>query len=1275
MHLVDWLQQTLQQTPPLWFKPLSAKLDFTFTEAPKYVTVGGVQLDAGQVTQAIDILTSATSGTVMSVLKEHDHPLVDADFWDIYINNTPTIDGQHASSADDGTYCATEPTVVGVKKNSVLTALYNADALFNPQPPQPTKIPAPPTAAPVQPTTPPGYQPPPPPGTGVVTFDEHGYAVNHHRDVYFKHSVGSFRQRIAAIAVAFGPPGAPVVGHHVEDLVDCDQDRWLKAWTTGDLHACHELEAKVCTPHPAHPGAPGHEGTHRVRWQAEMEGEIPAGVRIPGAWRSPSVTPHPGEVEAYMIAAGMAHRRGIMSTGRHDWVKAHMRGQTRTVDRLSRTAKKHLDLCAAQQSWFMPYNDVEPVTPHGSDNPDDYTALPIECWPVSAVYTYTARHDLPVAHDTYTAHLDAAQVHQSTLLCQHVVDAIDPHYQLTAAPDDATALGGYHRKHVLVDQHTRRWLFKPAPDPEHTFRVDTEHEAHRLAQTFGYRTADSRLHTHDGLYGQAQRMLPVTRDLTGVDLTTLSTDQLTDIAREHLLDWALDNDDCHRQNIVELHDGTIVGIDKGRAWRYFGAWPGLTGDHHADTNCALVYTALYDAIAAHAIDQDRVDQIYRAVHARAMRMQRVPDDVVAQHVTRAVAHRPHFRPSSYQRTTAAAPTNAQELITAAIARKNQLVPDMTTLWAAVYQRAGWTPPDVSALLGENNDGARLYAGLLDPDLPAAVTRTKSYGTPTFVAGRDIDDAHVLLWRERETDGTVLYRGETRLNGTAAKALAHRCGAGLNTAMHEDLLDTSAHLAAGLYRYANRAMTDGGFYVTDYLTGMLASAKKTGGPMGDFYAERLTDLLHHIKTNTLTQEHPAVRGPQLYLPPPPTPGDTTRIDVTHISRRAASTTCVPKLDDDGELRLHDTTLITVGGLEGGHTGNGYLITLPTGERIEFRPPTSEVRASHHGVLRFTLNPAHPVPDGLRRVDAALTELGVPLTPATPADLELFYWRHLHGIISNRSDSKPTATTQPYQELHERCHATHLDKKINRLPAKENTAWRYVFAALTHDQQVEDWVTAGQHLPRIGHPDLRRPHQAAGRPHWERFDVTVEDWSQVPMPGTIYQTGPLNVLRTGACFSTEERIRALALWKSGMSSPTDQCNGSSHYLFLRLGREDKTCTLLFSPRVLARTSTYGFDGDLYGRLEERINSAYFAFTDATTWNSDSNEVMVKHTLTVLDDVELILCNSTEERQAALARFAAYGITHLRGVPVEHRLLVNGDTDRYRRIALAKALRTRR
>ena len=246
---------------------------------------------------------------------------------------------------------------------------------------------------------------------------------------------------------------------------------------------------------------------------------------------------------------------------------------------------------------------------------------------------------------------------------------------------------------IITDPVTgTQWQFKPAAKE---FRADAEHAAALLGRLWGFQTPESSITSDAGQYGQVQRLVDAIGDLeygqevgwydvAPIPWSSLSAEQVSDIACEHVLDWALDNDDSRASNYLRTADGRIVGIDKGRAFVSFGHWEGLAADKRADERSAQVSTSLYAAIRSHAIERSTADIAYRAVMARATRMSATPDSKVAYIVGSGTSSRPSF----------GLPGNQADLIAAVLARKATLAADFSALWARVYAEAGWTLPAV-----------------------------------------------------------------------------------------------------------------------------------------------------------------------------------------------------------------------------------------------------------------------------------------------------------------------------------------------------------------------------------------------------------------------------------------------------------------------------------------------------------------------------------------------------------------------------------------------------
>jgi hypothetical protein len=1115
--------------------------------------------------------------------------------------------------------------------------------------------------------------------TVVFDRDNNGHCVPVAPIAAIPTTTKDMKAAIRAIRAAVG--NGKVVGNGYTLLAKGDLESWLRSWYSGDLHHCWEIEdAAVVATNPRHPGHPDNPDTHRVQWAAVVAPQTPAGVLPPGDWPDAAGHWSLAEVDNYLIAAQHQHARHLELADRRDWVIAHRAGMKWRVDELSlRAQQRHHQgfMALTGPPQYLHLDDCAELFESATDHP-------VNLWGKPALIAYAHCHQLPYP----TSYSQLRQAVERHLADAKTTAAFTVTFALAA---DQPTLSGYHRKLVLVDNYGRNWLFKPAPEGKR-FRADTEHAAHVLARRWGFRTAESRLIEFDGEYGQAQRMFDERRHLagyTGADFAALTTAQLCAVAREHVLDWALDNDDSHGENIIITDRGHAVGIDKARAWAYFGAWDGLSGHGSANSNAQLVYTELYTAIKNHHLARDTVDTIYRSVLARARRMQQLPDSVLATIIAAAVKDRPHYHPPSYRQPIPDAPTNAAELIAAATARKNNLVDDITGLWTRVYERAGWQPPAETTALGENHQGHRLHAGLHSPDLHAAVLATKSYGTPAFVAGTDIEDCHVLLWREKGPDGVFRVRGHAKIRQGPAFAAVRNWLIG--RAVPVDLTKADNWLIPGEeWWYAciiDNAQTPGSgehSYKWQWLTGpsgvteAMATAEKNAlaslhhDPTGvhaatleavALYRDVYIPALRYQHANKITYVEGSLPR-YTYHPHTPPSTDGIRVELRPASRAAASHEPEIRLDDNGDLVLSDQLLTNNAETHLGQPGLMWLTTLPTGEQIEVRGLTCDTNTplTQQGLLQFTIPDQATITGSLERIAHQLRDMGLDLRPADTLDLELFYWRHLHAVLDERCDTRAGGARTLGRAAAVNAFRAAVDHKAQWSSVRDDEAamWRAAFAHLAADpQQFTAFLAEERYLPHLPHLDLRNPDQPCGRPYWMRFDVTEPDWADLQMPSCYYRTGPRFIVETGAAMATEARMRTFAIWKSGQSSAEDMVAGSGNFIFTRNNYQNTgKPTVLFHPRIAARTSTYSFNGDQFGKIMNRAAMSPFDFKTMISYSCSGNEMLVKDTIGLLDDIEVLLFPTETQRAKAIAVLAARGVTEIRGVPVVARFIVRGS-----------------
>jgi hypothetical protein len=367
---------------------------------------------------------------------------------------------------------------------------------------------------------------------------------------------------------------------------------------------------------------------------------------------------------------------------------------------------------------------------------------------------------------------------------------------------------------------------------------------------------------------------------------------------------------------------------------------------------------------------------------------------------------------------------------------------------------------------------------------------------------------------------------------------------------------------------------------------------------------------------------------------------------------------PSFIEGGEHN-QDGNFVLTGNPENHGSGQVFVVTLDDGTQIEYRSwhPNEGIPLSQKGMLKVKVRNYDGSSGSVEPAFTALRSMGVSLDDSSDEDMELFYWRHLYGILNDRSDtgSYSKVVNSVKNNINPSSDGSSLLPKDAELVAWRE-AWSHVDAAA-----VKTFVEKKGYLPRFGHTNVAKPEEIGGQPFWMRFDVELSqlrDSNKMPVR-TVSKLGAMaKVVRTGGSYSTEDRPKILGKWSYGMSSSTDQSEGSSNFVFTRINLTGSAYQYYFRPEALARTSNYSYGTDRFGRLSDRKSSAFFNFDKSTSHSGTGNETMIKHALTLLDDMELVGFSKQSERQEAIDFLHSHGIYSIRGLPITDRLVLTSE-----------------
>lgn len=596
-----------------------------------------------------------------------------------------------------------------------------------------------------------------------------------------------------------------------------EKSSWLLALKKGQFSIMYGIEVnaaakkgKVLPNGWKHPGYAGNTETHNITWGASINGELPAGADLGHEWSQG----HPSEwsseeVDNYLIKAQMQNPTYLSKYDKALWVTYHKEGGAYSdhVNKLSvqaALAKKNGEPELTDPPVWS--DTVQPAKLYNkvfasAKNPDhitgdEWSSHASEALTKSWIQDYASDPDFKewiakpetqdwIAQNTSdyywnyygqadkkdpTTWLDTAyssaytsvigRYYQSKYDAWHA-EAMKPTFKHTGFIDNGSH-PVYIDEDVNPDSPTfgKKYIFKPAMKK---YIVEQDVAANKLSKMWGFAPPKAEViysHPDDGEMGFQQEFANKVGDLTkGHDTSLLAETQLNDLAKEHVLDWILDNDDSHGENFMVMQDGHLVGIDKSRAFKAYGQWKGL--DPAAmNTNASLVYSDLYTRVQNKQFTKEQADKMYMAAIKAAQKIQKSSDSAVSSILLDGVKNRTSWGKADYMTWDhhSEPVTNAQELIDAVLDRKSHLVDDFNGLWKKLYDGNGWSlpePPDKA--LGEEH-----LSGWEEADTIEKMEAAKTFGTPAIHGSGSIVGGHSLLWTEKDPNGNDLHYGQLKV---------------------------------------------------------------------------------------------------------------------------------------------------------------------------------------------------------------------------------------------------------------------------------------------------------------------------------------------------------------------------------------------------------------------------------------------------------------------------------------------------------------------------------
>lgn len=858
--------------------------------------------------------------------------------------------------------------------------------------------------------------------------------------------------------------------------------------------------------------------------------------------------------------------------------------------------------------------------------------------------------------------------------------------------------GGMHTKQGYADQFGEEWMAKfYASDNNAQYRCDAEHYGNVLGRTFGFNNPQTFVRTIDGNYNVLQKIIEHNGSLNHVSPNSLNLAQLTSVMQEHVLDWWISNHDSWGENLLLSPDGkTIIGIDKGQAFKHSHDDKLAIGYLPKENPIPVWYDQFYNGVIDGSISAEVAEKVALKVLLKAFQVQSRHEERAHSLIESAMSKRSMW-PNGH---------NKESFTKLILDRKSHLLADFETLYKNIFKAAGieWTIDTES--FGKSVGNAHISNSVIFAE---EVRKASVFGKALFFNSLDIEDSHIMWTSMNQKDGGVCLLGFAKIRNTADAELTswlktrlvggketpvpvaipktitvnelpyivefvsrlislsktiktHKEDGQYNSETIKQAYNTAHEMRSLLKSVENAETYETNKLVTYYFHtadsqawwkvnaqellakyDIMLAAKDAHKSVKEYDSKfkklNIDDYVYVAKEEPIEEEKPV---------------ETESIKDVQIAGKQMVVARRVSAQHGGGMDYNSGRMVQEQDIKD-YYQTGYEYTVSYDDvLVHYRPwMESGVLKAQQGQLAIEVANWD---GGHATIDDVLDTLGIMGIDVTPADaqsLELFYWRHLMGVIAERI---PTTATSSIIKVVNQAKSTNHEMSQDQELQLIKDAW-----TVSYGQEIVD---NANWKPRFN----KHYNEIEGRPSWIRPDVTLDTlktiYTELPEHNVISQTDgsrmktALRILRTGRVLSTEERPRILGANISGMSSQADQKVGSSAFVFTRqnhpMNASDSEPFLILNPIIALRTNTYVFSGDKYGNIEYRKEGAPFEPQKMYTIGKGgyTNEMMVKNEAPVIG----LVVGTEAKKKSCISELKADGITEINGRSIEDMIYTN-------------------
>ena len=846
----------------------------------------------------------------------------------------------------------------------------------------------------------------------------------------------------------------------------------------------------------------------------------------------------------------------------------------------------------------------------------------------------------------------------------------------------SASVGGAHRKNFYDDPDGQTWLFKPAKKGEE-FRAHGDEAAYKIQRLVDPDAPEVRFVEIDGQVGSIQPMLDnlsSKADFSSVAPASLSQIELEQIQREQVVDWLISNHDSHGANYLRGKNGHVYGIDKGQLLKHLGN-DKLDIAYHP--NGVFGASEPYQHTVMRAWQKGEIELDLQATLKYIKRIEKVSDqDYIAM-----------LQPYVEGRLKGKSQSQIDAFYKLALERKNSIRQEFEVFYNALAKKRGLAGfsfidtdlaaapavPAVKKKAKVEKKPARLTE--YEEAMIADASQAKWQGKSIPLDVDEIEDQNILVFTQKvkgkpynnQTIVTfkVLPNTEKKVFSAIGKE-PPKAGAGVTVKPHP--LKIGASLAEDKYYFDILAAVKTVGHHSDDLTynyatvntatkhrqALYALAKGSNDPeivaMAKHYSKTLEDLVQKIEDSTKAgkglKPAPFEQYKRKTVTPEPEkikPKKAADIDFA-VSEEQMSAQLRQNLN--GEI-VWSGDEVPIGDLFGTSfvdKGLQYRIEFDDGIEAIFRPAKGKANSKYfaiNGEVELRI-PGRATPDAIESAIEKIEKLGINASRATIEDAEIMYlaktayirnihneprWKDLLKSVKKKSKQEQVQTMRKFwsQELG-------VDD-VTKLPGYEPYGrYQAGTAAAGTPAATENFGRRLQYRfdfdefdTEIAFKDLSLRHSVTG-------GNSVADILE-----SAFQ-------HNGAMVSTVEKMR-IGVPPGGMSPQADMTSGGASYFFTRLRRRPKPgqvadSGLYFKKDMIKRMDAITYTSDHYGKVtpgfvaKNRVSDAkgIQKIYDQSYYGSD--ETIFKHTVTIADNVDLIVVASPAERAKVISIFKNNG-----------------------------------